>query len=78
MIMCVNKEIEKKNMKAIAFLDLLGFSNAVMNDTEEALSMLQSYNSILHQLNLQSQLHPSNDYIEDLQELAPRIIAATS
>lgn len=72
MIMCVNKQIEKKNMKAIAFLDLLGFSNAVMNDTEEALSMLQSYNSILHQLNLQSQLHPSNDYIEDLQELARR------
>lgn len=29
-------------MKAVAYLDLLGFSNAVIRDIEEALSMLKS------------------------------------
>ena len=35
-------------MRAVAYLDLLGFSNTVLRNAEEALAMLNSYNSILH------------------------------
>lgn len=59
-------------MKAVAFLDLLGFSNTVTRSAEEALSMLQSYNSILHFGIVDSQLHPSSGYIPELQDLAKR------
>lgn len=59
-------------MKAVAFLDLLGFSNTVTRSAEEALSMLHSYNSILHFGIVDSQLHPSSGYIQELQDLAKR------
>lgn len=59
-------------MKVVAYLDLLGFSNTVLRNTEEALSMLQSYNSILHLGIVESKLHPSSGYIPELQGLAKR------
>lgn len=59
-------------MKAVAFLDLLGFSSAVKKDTNEAMAMLQSYNSILHFGLIEKELHPSSGYEPILQELAKR------
>ena len=59
-------------MKAVAYLDLLGFSNTVLRNTEEALSMLQSYNSILYLGIVESKLNPSSGYMPELQGLAKR------
>lgn len=59
-------------MKAVAYLDLLGFKDAVMRNADEALLMLQSYNSILHIGIMDSQLHPSEGYEPQLRELAKR------
>lgn len=59
-------------MKAVAYLDLLGFSNAVLRNAEEALAMLNSYNSILHFGIVESELHPSSGYPPELQKLAKR------
>ena len=59
-------------MKAVAYLDLLGFSNAVLRNSEEALAMLNSYNSILHFGIAESELHPSSGYPPVLQKLAKR------
>ena len=59
-------------MKAVAYLDLLGFSTAVLRNEEEALSMLNSYNSILHFGMVESELHPSSGYPSELQKLAKR------
>lgn len=59
-------------MKAVAFLDLLGFSNTVSNSADEALSMLESYNSIIHLGILDSKINPSESYSIELKELAKR------
>lgn len=59
-------------MKAVAYLDLLGFSNAVIRDTDEALSMLENYNSILQIGLSESIIHPSSNYSAELQDLARR------
>lgn len=59
-------------MKAVAYLDLLGFSNAVIRDIEEALSMLKSYNNILQISLFESIINPSGNYSADLQDLARR------
>lgn len=59
-------------MKAVAFLDLLGFSNTVTRSAEDALSMLQSYNSILHFGIIDSSVNPSSSYPSELKELAKR------
>lgn len=52
-------------MKAVAYLDLLGFSNAVIRDIEEALSMLKSYNNILQISLFESIINPSGNYSAD-------------
>lgn len=59
-------------MKVVAFLDLLGFSNAVTRDAEEALSMLHSYNTIIQIAVSDLQRHPSCSYSPELQTLAKR------
>lgn len=59
-------------MKVIAFLDLLGFSNAVTRDADEALSMLNSYNTIIRTAIVDSQINPSSSYSFELQDLAKR------
>ena len=59
-------------MKAIAFLDLLGFSNAVTRNAEEALLMLHSYNTIIRKALTDSKIYPSSGYPLDLQNLAKR------
>ena len=59
-------------MRAVAYLDLLGFSNTVLRNAEEALAMLTSYNSILHFGIMESELHPSDGYPQGLQKLAKR------
>lgn len=59
-------------MKAVAFLDLLGFSNAVSSSTSEALTMLQSYNTIIEEKLFERKIHPSYEYLPQIQELAKR------
>ena len=58
--------------KAVAYIDLLGFSNCVMNNPEEAIMMLSHFNTILSTLNFEREVHPSAGYIPALQSLARR------
>jgi hypothetical protein len=60
------------NQKAVAYIDLLGFSNCVKNNPEEAIMMLTHFNTILSSLNFEREVHPSANYIAPLQSLARR------
>ena len=58
--------------KVVAYIDLLGFSNCVMNNPEEAIMMLSHFNTILSTLNFEREVHPSEGYEPSLQGLARR------
>ena len=58
--------------KAVAFIDLLGFSSCVQRDVDEAVLMLSYFNSVLQELNFERAAHPSNSYDNSLQSLARR------
>lgn len=58
--------------KAVSYIDLLGFSDAVQNNPEGALLMLSHFNSIVNSLNFERAVHPSHKYISNLQGLASR------
>lgn len=58
--------------KAVAYIDLLGFSRCVQNNPEEAIMMLSHFNTILSELNFERDVHPSGSYQESLRSLARR------
>lgn len=58
--------------KAIAYIDLLGFSNCVQNNPDEAIMMLSHFNTILNTLHFERNVHPSSGYVPALQSLARR------
>lgn len=58
--------------KAVTYIDLLGFSECVRNNPEEAVMMLSHFNTILSQLNFERIVHPSSGYVPALQNLARR------
>jgi len=58
--------------KAVAFIDLLGFSSCVQRDVDEAVLMLSYFNSVLQELNFERAVHPSKTYDNSLQSLARR------
>ena len=58
--------------KVVAYIDLLGFSNCVKNNSDEAIMMLSNFNTILGELNFERLMHPSAGYVLDLQKLARR------
>ncbi|MBQ9546383.1 MAG: hypothetical protein IJU90_03755 [Bacteroidales bacterium] len=59
--------------KVVAYLDLLGFSECVQNDLDEAIMMLSHSNTILKILISDRILHPSESYdCFELQNLARR------
>lgn len=58
--------------KAVAYIDLLGFSNCVQNNPDEAVMMLSHFNTILSTLTFERNVHPSSGYVLALQSLARR------
>lgn len=56
--------------KAVTYIDLLGFSECVRNNPEEAVMMLSHFNTILSQLNFERIVHPSSVYVPALQNIA--------
>ena len=58
--------------KAVAYIDLLGFSRCVKNNPEEAIMMLTNFNTILNSLSFERVVHPSTGYPPALQKLARR------
>lgn len=60
------------NLKAVAYLDTLGFSQAVLEDIGKAALMLTEFNDIVDSKLKEKVLHPSNIYVEGLKSLAKR------
>ena len=58
--------------KAVAYIDLLGFTDCVQNNPDEAIMMLTQFNSVLSSLNFERVAHPSSGYLHGLQDLARR------
>ena len=58
--------------KAVAYIDLLGFSDCVKNNPDEAIMMLSHFNTVLTSLSLERVVHPSSGYVPGLQNLARR------
>lgn len=58
--------------KVVAYLDILGFSDAVSNSVEDAVMILTSFNTILHTGIMDKRLHPSANVDPQIKELAKR------
>ena len=58
--------------KAVVYMDILGFSNAVMSSVEEAILTLSSFNTILHSGIIEKRLHPSTNADPRIRDLAKR------
>lgn len=56
--------------KAVAYIDLLGFSKLVEQNLGDAVITLSNANSILSQQILEKHIHPSSGYSPELKELA--------
>ena len=60
------------NIKAVAYLDTLGFSQAVTEDIDKAVLLLTEFNSVVESKFRDKELHPSSVYAEELRNLAKR------
>lgn len=60
------------NNKLVAYLDVLGFSNAVNQDIDDAISVLTRFNTISSQSIVEDKIHPVSSYDPHLQNLATR------
>ena len=60
------------NNKLVAYLDVLGFSNAVNQDIDDAISVLTRFNTISSQSIVEDKIHPVSSYDPHLQNLAAR------
>lgn len=58
--------------KVVAYLDILGFSDAVFNSVDDAVMTLTSFNTILHTGIMDSRLHPSANVDPQIKVLAKR------
>jgi hypothetical protein len=59
-------------IKAVAYLDLLGFRDYTRNDTVGALRLLENYYTILQTKLIDGELHPVSSYKEELQKFATK------
>ena len=58
--------------KAVAYIDLLGFSNFVRQSLPDAMMAITNFNTIISELIFEKKVHPSSGYIPCLQGLAMR------
>lgn len=65
-------EQETMPLKAVAYIDLLGFSSHVKENMDDAVLMLSNFNTALHSKLFSDSVSPVESYSEDLRPIAAR------